>query len=59
MTHLVFLWSASGYGLQEREGEPPEVGSTVEHDVGRFVVTRVAGSPLPGDPRRCAYLQPA
>jgi hypothetical protein len=57
MTHLVFLC----YGLAEREGEPPEVGvgSTVQHDVGRFVVTRVAASPLPGDSRRCAYLQPA
>jgi hypothetical protein len=56
--HLVFVWSASGYDLREREGEPPEVGSSLEDESGRFVVTKVAASPLPGDTRRCAYLQP-
>jgi hypothetical protein len=57
--HLVFIWSASGYDLREREGEPPEVGASFEEETGRFVVTKVAPSPLPGDTRRCAYLQPA
>jgi len=59
VTHLVFLWSASGYGLDERDGDPPEVGSQVEDDSGGFVVIKVTTSPLPGDSRRCAYLQPA
>ena len=58
MTHLLFVWSATGYRLREREGEAPEVGSTVEDETGSFVVTKVAPSPLPGDSRRCAYLQP-
>lgn len=57
--HLVFVWSATGYNLREREGEPPEVGSSLEDGDRRFVVTKVAPSPLPGDTRRCAYLQPA
>lgn len=56
--HLVFVWSASGYDLREREGEAPEVGSSLEEESGRFLVTKVAPSPLPGDTRRCAYLQP-
>jgi hypothetical protein len=59
MTHLVFDWSASGYRLREREGEPPEVGSTFEDDGGSFLVTKVGASPLPGDNRRCVYVQPA
>lgn len=59
MTHLVFIWSASGYRLHEQQGEPPEVGATVEDDGASFVVTKVAASPLPGDSRRCAFLQPA
>ena len=56
--YLVFVWSATGYTLQERHGELPEVGSEVEDESGRFRVTKVAPSPLPGDGRRCAYLQP-
>jgi hypothetical protein len=59
MKHLVFLCAPSGYGLDEREGDAPEVGSEVDDVTGRFVVTKVAASPLPGDSRRCAYLQPA
>lgn len=59
MGYVVFLWRTSGYELHEREGEPPQVGSEVEEEGGRFTVTKVATSPLPGDSRRCAYLQPA
>lgn len=58
MTHLVFIWSATGYRLREQEGEAPEVGATVEDNGTSFVVTKVAASPLPGDSRRCAFLQP-
>ena len=58
-THLLFVWKPSGYELREREGEPPVLGSTVEEDGLRMQVTKVAPSPLPGDERRCAYLQPA
>lgn len=57
-THLRFVWRPTGYELREREGEPPPVGSEVEEDEVPMTVTKVAPSPLPGDERRCAYLQP-
>jgi len=56
--HLLFVWKASGYELAERDGEPPAPGAEVEEGEKRFVVVRVAPSPLPGDDRTCAYLQP-
>ena len=57
MTYLLFVWKATGYELRERDGEPPAVGTIVEEDDGRMIVTRLGPSPLPGDHRRCAYLQ--
>jgi hypothetical protein len=59
MSHVLFVWSPNGYSLEERDGEPPAVGVEIEDAGGRFVVTKVTASPLPGDGRRCAYLQPA
>ena len=32
MTHLRFVWKATGYELREREGEAPSVGEQVEED---------------------------
>jgi hypothetical protein len=58
MTYLVFLWRPSGYELVEREGDPPSVGDVVDEDGGQMTVLKVVGSPLPGDNRRCAYVQP-
>ncbi len=55
--HLLFLWSPQGYLLREREGEPPEVGATVEDGGRTFRISKVAPSPLPGDRRPCAYTQ--
>jgi len=58
MRHLLFVPSPHGYHLLEAEGEPPAVGSELALDSGqRFLVSKVARSPLPADPRRCAYLQ--
>jgi hypothetical protein len=57
-THLRFVWTTNGYELRERDGEVPSVGAEVEEDERRLRVTKVAPSPLPGDLRRCAYLQP-
>jgi hypothetical protein len=54
--HVLFVWSPSGYALLARAGEPPAVGSEVGVSGGRRVVTKIAPSPLPGDPRPCAYL---
>jgi hypothetical protein len=58
MSYLLFVWKPSGWELREREGDPPSVGEEVEEDAVHMTVTKVAPSPLPGDDRRCAYLQP-
>jgi len=58
MGHVLFVWSPSGYELRERDGEPPSVGDVVEEEDGRMRVSKLAPSPLPGDTRTCAYLQP-
>jgi hypothetical protein len=57
-TYLLFVWKPTGYELREQDGELPGVGTVVELEEGRMQVNRIAPSPLPGDPRRCAYLQP-
>ena len=56
-TYVLFVSKPTGYELREREGEVPSVGAQVDEDEGRMIVTRVGPSPLPGDDRRCAYLQ--
>jgi len=59
--YLLFISLPTGYELAERDGEPPAVGGEVELDEGagaRFVVSKIAPSPLPQDERLCAYLQP-
>jgi hypothetical protein len=56
MAYLVFVWTPQGYQLQEREGEPPQLGAIVEEDGKRFRVAKVGPSPLPQDARTCAYL---
>jgi hypothetical protein len=56
--HLLFVWSTSGYELIPRSGEAPAEGTEVTDGEKRYRVTKVAPSPLPGDSRRCAYLQP-
>ena len=56
--YLLFVSKPSGYELRERHGEPPAVGEVVEEEDGRMRVSKLASSPLPGDSRRCAYLQP-
>jgi hypothetical protein len=57
--YLLFVWKPTGYELREAEGEVPSVGSEVEQDDGKFLVSKIAPSPLPGDSRQCAYLQAA
>ena len=57
--HLLFIVGANGYEILEREGTPPEPGERVElEDGGVQLVARIARSPLPGDRRPCAYLEP-
>ena len=55
---LFFVWSPAGYTLVERTGDAPRPGTEVEDGDKRYRVTKIAPSPLPGDPRPCAYLQP-
>jgi hypothetical protein len=58
--YLLFITRPTGYELAEHEGDPPAPGEQVELDGGgRFVVAKVAPSPLPDDDRICAYLQTA
>jgi len=54
---LVLVPSAAGYELAEAEGSTPARGELVELPAGRFRVLRLGPSPLPGDARRCAFVE--
>jgi hypothetical protein len=56
--HLLFVPSADGYALIEQSTGLPLRAETLELDepAGSFVVVKLAHSPLPDDPRPCAYL---
>ncbi len=56
--HVVVL-PADGYRLTARTGAPPEPGERVELEGRTYRVTRLGPSPLPGDDRRCAFLEHA
>ena len=53
--YLLFAWSPGGYELREREGDPPEIGALVQDGGHELVVMKLGPSPLPGDPRVCAF----
>jgi hypothetical protein len=55
--HLLFLPSPDGYRLLECDGAPPARDDLVEIEGSGFSVLRLGPSPLPGDRRRCAYLE--
>jgi septal ring factor EnvC (AmiA/AmiB activator) len=57
-THLLYVM-ADTYRLVERDGTAPTPGSVVDLDGVGYEVMRVGHSLLPGDARRCAYLEPA
>jgi hypothetical protein len=60
-THVLFIWHSSGYQLLSREGTVPEAGAEIslsDHGGVRYLVSKVGPSPLPGDRRRCAFLEP-
>jgi hypothetical protein len=54
--YVLFVPSPQGYRLEERSGTPPERDERIEVGGAAFVVSRVGASPLPQDPRPCAYL---
>jgi hypothetical protein len=55
--HLLFVWSPNGWTLQQRDGDVPAVGSTVEADEKTLRISKIGPSPFPGDRRPCAYTQ--
>lgn len=55
--HVLFVPWPDGYRLLEREGAPPARGDSLELGEDEFSVLRLGPSPLPGDRRRCAYLE--
>ena len=57
--HLLFVATPRGYEIRAGEGSAPTLGAELEIDSARLVVVKVGPSPLPGDSRRCAYLEPA
>lgn len=56
--HLRVLCLPSGYRLGESHGPCPQPGDVVDVDGTRFLVIRIGESPLPLDPRACAFLVP-
>ena len=55
--HLLFIWTAAGYRLEEHAGDAPQPGSSVAIADGTlFTVQKLGASPLPSDPRPCAFL---
>lgn len=56
-TYLLFVSKPTGYELHEREGKVPAIGDELDENGGRLEVVKVGSSPLPGDSRRCAYVQ--
>jgi hypothetical protein len=56
-SYVLFVWSPAGWTLQQREGEPPAVGATIENGETLLRVSKIGPSPLPGDRRRCAFTE--
>jgi hypothetical protein len=58
--HLVFISSPRGYALVQLNGPPPAPGEDIvlPEQPGSFQVAKLGPSPLPNDPRICAYLSP-
>jgi len=54
---VLFVGGPSGYRMLERDGLPPPRGSELQLEGERYVVLRLGPSPLPGDRRRCAFLE--
>jgi hypothetical protein len=58
--HVLFISRPNFYGLLARDGQVPELGAEIilsDWAEGRYRVCKVGPSPLPGDRRRCAFLE--
>jgi hypothetical protein len=56
LAHTRLVSSPDGYAFAEVDTPPPPSGARVEHGGTDYTVWRIGPSPLPGDPRRCAFL---
>lgn len=56
-SHVLFLADAAGYRLLQRDGPPPARGDALVLEGLGFQVVRLGPSPLPGDRRRCAFVE--
>jgi hypothetical protein len=56
---VAFVSSAHGYRLVDGPGRVPTLGDSVDLDGTAYRVVKVGPSPLPGDARRCAYVEGA
>lgn len=56
LAHTRLVAMPQGYAFAEVDEPPPPPGARVEQDGTGYTVWRVGPSPLPGDPRRCAFL---
>jgi len=54
---LLFVPTAAGYRLADGGPAAATAGARVELPEGAFRVLRLGPSPLPGDARRCAFLE--
>ncbi len=54
---LAFVTSPQGYTLVPQAGPVPAPGAVLELDGSAFRVLRHAPSPLPGDRRRCVFVE--
>ena len=57
-THAVFFRVGDRYRFEERDGEAPAAGETLEIAGRAYEVVRVGPAPVPGLPSACAYLEP-
>ncbi len=57
-THLRYFVD-HGYRIREFVGPVPAIDAVVEIEGRQLIVARVGSSPLPGDRRDCAYLEPS
>ena len=57
--HVLLVSTSRGYALVELERPPPALGQNIEvpEQPGSFLVAKLGPSPLPNDPRTCAYLE--
>ena len=56
--NVLFVTDHQGYRMLDRPGPAVPVGSAIEIDGSSYVVVRAGRSPLPGDRRRCTYVEP-